>query len=1092
MKREKKVRITLVLALLILCLVHALADEGRLMRFPDCANGTIVFVYQNDLWSVQETGGRAHRLTAFDGIESNPKFSPDGKWIAFNAQYNGNTNVYVIPAGGGEPIQLTYHPEDVSVVEWSPDGKKILYVSRRLSIYPLLGRFFEISIDGGAPQVLPIDEGFAASYSPDGDELVFNRHDYLWWTKRYKGSLNRDLWLLDRSSGMIEQLTTWEGNDSWPMWAVNKIYFASEREGISNIYSYDYRTREITKVTHHQIDGVQWPSIGNDRNKIVYENEGRLWLLNTALGQYKEVKVEISTDFTRPMVEWINPFSEYFFNAAISPSGRRVLVEARGEIFSLPAGKGETRNLTQSSNSRDQFPAWSPNGKYVAFISDASGEHEVYIVHQMGTEKPKRLTSTGGFKYNPIWSPDSNNLLYYNHKHDLMMLDVSAEIITKIANSPWADVRQYCWSPDSSWIAYILHQRNENSIVYLHSLETGERARISDGHAQENCPVFDPGGKYLFFLSTGRAHEVAHNFVSIGMVARTIVMAVSLAAEEHEPFKKEEEEEPITEREIPSAGAGEISARDALMKMRGLTGTQHVNDIDIDLEGISERVLRLPVKPGQYSDLTATNTHLYYLAKIPSENILIPANHLICWDVKNHTELPVLKGIRTYSLNTRGDKILYYTGTFLGIIRAGIPSQPGVGMVNTANMFMRLDRRAEWRQIFYETWRVIRDYFYDSNMHGVDWPAVKRFYENLLPYVKTRSELDLLLKEMIGELNGSHLDAGGIDIERIPLTRVPVLGAELEPDLETGYYRFAKIYRGDRTESSSHHSPLDANYVKIDEGDYLLKINAKEVRIDENYLRHLVGMTGNVTLTTNSQPKPEGAIETTIRPVHFGNTITLRKKDWEERNKALVDKLSGGVIGYVKLTDMVLNGLEGFVKALREHRFKGGLIIDVRFNGGGNIDRTLIDILERKAYQITKERGGSPLFRPADSFYGHVVVLINEHCYSNAEMFANAFRMRKLGKVIGMPTSGTVTGSEAYSLMDKGGVSKATTGLWNIQGQQLEGRGAFPDIEVRNMLDDFATGKDAQLEMAVEYLLQQIREHPVPKPEDFETSVKAR
>ena len=1138
----------LLAAALLLIAALAMADgETRLLRFPDYADGKVVFVYQNDLWIAPETGGLAHRLTVFDGIETMPKFSPDGTMIAYTGQYGGNDNVFVIPTYGGEPVQLTFHPDDRTVIDWSPDSKRILFTSGRSSPVRFYDRFFEVALDGTAPVELPVDQAGVASYSPDGTKLALNRHGFrYWWWKRYKGSANTDVWVLDRTTGDFEQLTDWEGNDSWPMWAADgMIYLVSERDGNANIYSLDPATKAVAKITNHTADGVQWPSLGSAGRKIVYECEGKLWLLDIESKQTKEVPVIVRTDHNRPLVEFINPFDNYFETASIGPNGKRVLVEARGEIFSLPVENGETRNLTNSSGSRDRSPVWSPNGLYVAYISDMGGEYEVFMIHQHGVEEPKQLTATGEFKYGLTWSPDSKKLLYFTNEHDLMMIDLESEPVgredrlaerlarrnklrsqmrsieatrstdgrpqdlygamadevlsqslevdmftrvkeasaikntirepIKIAGSRYANISDYDWSPDSEWIAYIEPLRNDYTAVRLHSIKTGQSTAITAGDARESDVAFDPDGKRLYWLSRGRVWGGGGYSVE----PRHVVMSVSLKPEEAEPFRAEDDEEPLPKAE------GEEK------KPEAETGDEkEAEGTEIVLEGIAGRIRTLPIGPGIYSDLDATPSHLYYLERSPGAGFREqPA--LIAWKIDDRKATTILPSVVGYDINPMGNKILYYDGRNLGVIAAGPPAKPGDGRVSTSGMRMRLDRRAEWIQIYEEAWRMVRDWFYDENHHGVDWQAIGDFYRSMLPYIVTRDELSLLLSELVGELNASHQGArGNPDVEQVPHVQVAMLGAQLVPDAEAGYWRFKTIYKGDKTDEQ-YRAPLAADYVKIKEGDYLLKIDGREIKAGENYLRHLVGReNGYVTLTTNSSPSLDGAIETSIRPLT--NESPLRYKQWSEGNRATVERLGGGKIGYVHLPDMMFGGLTAFNQAFTEFRYRDGLILDCRFNGGGGIDPILIDMIERRAYQVTRSRDYDAEMRPSDGFYGHVVVLINEHSYSDAEVFPNAFRVRKLGTVIGIPTLGFVIAVGPYQLVDNGVVRRTATGLWDVTGNQLESRGAIPDIVVYNPPKETYRGEDAQLKAAIDHLLAQIEQNPVPRPEDYKQEIEPR
>ena len=1095
----KKVIPLLVILITLSALVSA--QDARLMRFPDIENGKIVFVYQNDLWLVSENGGQASRLTVFPGMESFPKFAPGGKEIAFSGNYHGVNSIYKIATTGGEPKQLTFHPAGATMVEWSQDGKKVLYNSGRNSFVRFFTRFYEVNADGGPSELLPIDSGSVATYSHDGSKLFFNRHPVrMWWWKRYKGSQNGDIWVMDRKSGKIDQLTEWEGNDRYPMYGKDgKVYFISEREGTSNIFSLDPASKKIVKVTNHDKDGVQWPSIDSKGEKIVYECEGKLFLLNIASGSSKEVKVQLSVDPNRPMIEYVNPFQRYYHDAAISPSGKRVAVAARGDVFSLPAKNGITRNLTNTPGARDSEISWSPNGKYVAYVGDASGEFEVYIVDQKAEKAPVKLTKSGEFKFGLDWSPDSKQILFTNNDSQLVLLDVEAKKEKVVAESKIGGIRSYSWSNDSKWIAYTMPQRNGYNHIVIYNVEKGETHKVTDGIARESAPAFSPDGKYLYFLSNGRAFTANFNMVSQGPVALTTVMAMSLQKEKAEPFVKEEDEEPIVEekkkdekakdKKAPAEDAKKGDKKPEAKAENGKDKKAEKKDegIKIDFDGITSRIRRLAVAPGNHFGLSVSKTHLYYMSRATGSR----ATSLKAWDLKGLKEMTILPALNGYQLNAKGNMILVINRGSLAIIPAGRPAKPGQGKVKTGDMIMKINRKAEWRQMLNESFRMVRDYFYDENLHGIKFEELKKFYSSLLPYVSTREELSLLMQEVVGELNASHQGAGGGDVVRVPRTNVALLGAELEPDAEAGYYKIAKIYKGDK-KHPKWRSPLDADYVKVKEGDYLLKINGKIVKADKDYMQYLTGLKGKISITTNSKPEMEGAVTTMIDSLSNFAEGNLRHLEWISNNKAVVEKASNGKIGYVHITGMTGPGLEEFMQAINENYDKDGLILDVRFNGGGGIDPILIDVLERRAYQVTRFRGAETVWRPGSGFYGHVAVLINEHSYSDAEVFPNAFRVRKLGKVIGVPTLGFVVAVGGYPLMDNGNIRRTHTGLWDIYGNQLESRGALPDIMVKNDPNDVVKGKDAQLEAAVKHLLGEIKAHPVKTPDDIKTEIKAR
>ena len=1054
------------LAGLVLFLVGAAAVADtqplRLMRYPDVNNGKIVFSYQGDLWTVPQNGGRASRLTVHDGFETHPKFSPDGEWIAFTGNYFGGTNVFVIPADGGEPRQLTYHPSTATVVGWTPDSKYVVFASNRTAYSRFYTELFKVSIDGRYPEKLPVDRGSLASYSPDGKQMVFTRHPtFFWWWKRYKGTFNQDLWLYDFGAKTFNKLTDYVGNDTWPMWGRDgKIYFVSDRNGIANLFSYDLSTKRIEQVTEHRRDGVQWPSMSSDGRWIVYENEGKLWLFDVKSRHTKEVVVTAPADDHFNVVAFVNP-TKFIQGWDVSPHAKRVVFDARGEIFTVPVKNGDTRDLSKTTSAREQHPAWSPDGKCIAYVSDVSGEQEIYLIDQKAEQKPQKLTSTGGFKYGLLWSPDGKKLLYFTHDHHLYLLDVNSKKLTDIARNPVDVINSYAWSPDSRWVAYAFSRKNFVNDIYFFDTKSGKSTPALARPNDDYNPAFSPDGKTLYFLSTVLPGQIE-------------IHSVSLVPEEKPPYEKPEDEE-TTEAESDSVK----SEKDKSKRQEKEKATR-VPEVKVVFEGLAERVRRVPLRADSYDNLQVTETHLYFLAPMPApepgEKSQGPRRALYAFDLKELKANKVADHVSSYKIARKEKKLVTWDGKGFKLLDAN-GKKGKAESISLANVSLKVDRRAEWREIFDEGWRMVRDHFYDPNYHGVDWYGVKKYYESLLPWVRTREELNWLMAEMVGELNASHQGVRGGDnppkVDRYP---VALLGAEVEPDYKAGFYRFVRIYKGEKS-SRRYYAPLDADYVKIREGDYLLAINGQPVSVKENYLKYLVNQHKNhLVLTTNRKPSWDGAITTRIKPIT--SDYSLRYKAWVDHNREVVDKASGGKIGYIHLENMGGGDLENFKKWFQLYRYKEAIILDVRYNGGGGIDPQLIDMLERRQYQIVKERHSVPLERPLDGFYGKVVVLCNEYSFSDAEVFPSGFKVRKLGTLIGKQTLGFVIAVSPYRLIDGGTIRKTFIGLWEVNGTQLESRGAIPDISVENTPEDELAGRDPQLQKAIAYLLDEIAKHP--------------
>ncbi|MFO7916422.1 MAG: S41 family peptidase [Candidatus Krumholzibacteriales bacterium] len=1055
---------------------EATADNKplRLMRRPTISNGNVVFQYQDDLWEVSTEGGVARRLTVHPGREDFPIFSPDGKWIAFRGDYNERKGALcMMPAGGGEPQLLTYHQMGSMPACWTPDSKSVIFTSHRESYVTLFDEFFRIPASGGMPVEMKIGKGSFASFSPDGKKMAFNRHiSRYWWWKRYKGSMNHDLWVFDFEEETFEQLTDYDGNDSWPMWTGERIYFVSDRNGdVRNIYYYDLSTEDIVQVTDFTDYGVTWPSMSGDGKKIVFEKDHRLFILHTETEDVSEVVVYAPTDNRINMISYIDP-TDYIRSFDISSTGKRLVYQARGDIYTAPAEYGDVRNLTESSGARDRYPTWSPDGKWIAYVSDKSGDDEVYLIDQMGREEEKKLTSDGHFKQDVMWSPDSEKLLYSNEANELYMLEIDDPEPELICRNEHRDITSYHWSPDSRWVAYDFARRNRNRDVYIYDTGKDRTHKVTDNLADDTEPYFTPDGKYLLLIT--------EKYRGINTLAR-----ISLLPEEEKPFEKEEDEETgITEDEDEDKDKKDKKKKDKDVEVK------------IQFEGIEDRMRRVPKTGGRsLHNVQATDRYYYYMIRGSRVFLFRPSYDLYAFDKKEIKSKKIASSISVYAMTRDKKKIGYYDGKF-HIIKVGSKAgkkkdDDDKTLVDISNTRMTLDRREEWKQIFNEGWRVVKYHFYDPNLHGVDWDNIRNYYSGLLPYVRTRRELNTLMSEMVGELNASHQGVGRGDSPiEVPRTSMGFMGAKMVLDEKSGYPRFKKIYKSNYLSLSRGRSPLDAPYVKVKEGDYLLAIDGKELEPGENFFKYLVNRTKNkITITTNNRPEMKGSIETRFDPLY--HDITLQYKDWVNSNTEAVDEASDGRIGYMHLKDMSGSGWIEFREKFERYRYKDGMIIDVRYNGGGSIDTRVIDYLERRPYHIQRSRGESPIERPHDVFDGEVVVLINEYSFSDAEVFPSAVRERGLGTVIGVPTLGFVIAVTPHYLIDRGYIRKTFIGIWEKStGKMLESRGAQPDIYVENTPGEEMRGKDKQLDKAIEFLMEKVEKQP--RDLDYEVQIEER
>ncbi|MFQ6093701.1 MAG: S41 family peptidase [bacterium] len=1054
--------------------------EGRLMRFPDIHKDKIVFVYAGDLWLVPSEGGTARRLTTHVGLEWFPKFSPDGEWIAFSGEYDGNTDVYVIPANGGEPKRLTYHPgiapmperfgRDDMVLEWYPEGTKILFRSWRDSYNTWFQKLFSISVEGGLPEELPLPMGGLTSFSPEGTKMAYNRifRNFRTW-KRYKGGLAQDIWIYDLEKNTIEQITDYEGTDSFPMWQGDRIYFTSDRDHTTNIFCYDLATKAIRKITHHTEYDVNWPSLGP--GSVVYENGGYLYVLDLPTEQTKKLTVYLPGDrvLTRPEFKSV---SDKITDYNLSPSGKRALFGARGEIFTVPAEKGNTRNLTNTPGVHEKYSTWSPDGRWISYVSDRTGEDEIYIIPQDGQGEEIRITTDGHcYRFIPVWSPDSNKLLYADKSLKLYYVNIETKKVTQIDQAKYWEIRDYGWSPDSKWVAYAKPAENGFYSVCLYSLDQKKIFPVTTDFTDDSAPVFDPEGKYLYFLSKRDFNPLLGEFeMSFTYNQMTRIYLVTLQADTLSPFAPESDEEKPKEE-----GEEEEEKKKAEVEFR------------IDIDGIQNRIVAAPLKPANYGALRAAEGKFLYLS-YPSRGLggtfrdTITALHL--FDMKEKKDHILLSPVDGYDISGDGEKIVYKSKKQYGIIDAKPNSHKiGDGALNLGGMQMKLDPRAEWKQMFDEAWRLERDYFYDPNLHGVDWERMHQRYGQLLPWVSHRSDLTYIIGEMIGELCCSHTYVGGGDMPKAKKVSIGLLGIDWEADEASGFYRIKKIYQGENW-NKARRSPLTEPGVGVKEGEYVIGVDGHPLRMPTNpYSLFENTVDKTITLTVNSQPTPKGAREVTVKPV--GDEYQLRYLDWVEGNRRKVDQATNGRVGYIYLPNMSTAGLNEFAKTFYPQIRKEGLIIDVRYNGGGFVSQMIIERLRRVLGGMVTSRNAADYTYPSAVFYGHLVCLINHYSASDGDIFPYYFRQYGLGPLIGTRTWGGIVGIRGYTpLVDGGYVTRPEFSKFSLEGEWImENQGVEPDIEVDNRPDLVVAGHDPQLEKAIEVILKKIEEEPRKLPE---------
>lgn len=1056
--------------------------ERPLMRFPDVHENMVVFVYGEDIWSASTEGGIAARLTIHDGEERFPKFSPDGSLIAFTGEYDGNSDVYVMNVHGGDITRVTYHPAYDEVVGWHPIKNKIIFRSARKS-FNRFNRLFLVSPDGTDIEELIMHEAVQGSYSPDASKIAYNRisREFRTW-KRYKGGTAQDIYIFDFEKNEDRKVTDFEGTDRIPMWIGDKIYFSSDRNRVLNIYAYDTNSEEITQITDHKEYDVRRPSMGG--NQIVYELGGELWLLNTDTGKSRRIDVEIRGDApeARP---YIKEVAEYITDFDCSPSAKRALIVARGEVFTVPKEDGPTRNLTQDSGARDRDAAWSPDGRTIAYLSDKSGEYEIYLIDPMGNEDAIQLTRhKDGYRHTLRWSPDSKKIAFADHTLRCCFVDIDSKKITEVDKAEYENIDvsldikpiyDFAWSPDSRYIAY--SKMNENLVyqVFIYSLDTGETHCVSNGIFNDFNPVFTKDGKHLLFISNRRFNPTLCDF-EWEMVYKKVagIYCLTLAKDGAPllPFESDEEE---------------VKKEDEEKEKKDDENSEESVQVSIDFDEIAERIEALPLENGNYRHLFVNESALFYLNKDEGdfnrfEFRNIGAMDLYRFSFEDREEEKVIEGIHGYALSADGKSIVYRQRRSIGIIDASAKESGGKAL-DLSDLKMRLDPRAEWKQIFDEAWRMERDFYYEPKMHGLDWDAMKKKYGKLIPYASCRQDMRFIIGELIGELNTSHTYVFGGDRRRdAEHVNVGMLGVDWEVDKKNNRYRFGKIYRvSDWTREIA--APLSRPGVHINEGDYILQVNGREVTADRNICSYFQGLAGEqVTLLVNDSPSHDEAVEFTVEPL--GSEFILRYLAWVEHNRQLADKESNGQIGYLHLPDTYMGSATEFPKYFYSQTRKKGLIVDGRFNGGGLDPDIFLQRLDKKVLGFWTRRYSHDQMNPNFATRAHLVCITNRQAGSGGDMLPMEFQMKGMGPVIGTRTWGGLVGVSMWiGLVDGGGLSAPDYRIYNPDGEWVvENEGVTPDIIVDLDPVEMSNGYDAQLMKAIEVLMEKIKEDPRPWP----------
>lgn len=1076
------------IALLFVCAALAAPAQTRLLRFPDIHAERVVFTYAGDLWMAPAAGGTAARLTAHPGLELFGRFSPDGKWIAFTGQYDGDEQVYVIPSTGGVPKQLTFYPArgplparwgyDNLVYGWTPDGKSIVFRSMREGWAPKDGRLYTVSPEGGPVQALPMPTSGFGDLSPDGKRIVYSPlyRDFRAW-KRYQGGWQQDLYIFDLASSRIEPVAPSGRTERDPMWIGDRICFASDRTGTLNLFEYDPASKKLRQLTDSKQWDVRWPS-RSENGEIVYEMNGELWTLNIRDARPRRISIQVPGDGLASRPAEISAAGQ-IEGFGLSPKGERAVFVARGDVFNAPIEKGVTRNLTRSSGAHDKWAAWSPDGRRIAYISDETGEEELYVIPQDGSGAPERLTSNGkAMRYRIEWAPDGRRLAFSDKDGKLYVLKLDDKSILEVADERRGQLLDYTWSPDSAWLAYSLTGENEFNSLWIWSASENKARRVQENLFNQFQPVWDPEGNYLYFLSEREyaplLSAVEWNFAGARNVS---IYALALRKDAKNPFPPEEDQVTFDE-----------AAKEAEKKPAPVT-------VRIDFDGLAGRVARVPVPAHNYRGLAAVKGHLLYTragepyyGREPD-----PRPALVIFSLKDRKETMLAEGVQGFELSCDGRKVLVRESGGFGLYDATPAGKSGRKSVSTAGLRVNRVPSREWSQIFNEVWRRYRDFFYVPNMHGYDWEKLRAQYAPLLEYVGHRSDLNYVIGEMIAELNVGHAYIAGGDYTEPPRPQVALPGARFELDAAAGRYRIAKILAG-HNEEPVYRSPLTEVGVNVSPGDYVLAIDGEELAAGDNPYRLLRGKASRpVRLTVNSTPGRGGAREITFQPL--ASESDLIYLEMVEANRAKVEKMTGGRAGYLHIPNMGAEGIREFIKYYYGQLRKEGLIVDVRGNGGGNVSAMLIDRLRQEllATRFARTIDSTGTY-PGSVFHGHLVCLLNETSASDGDIFPAMFKQAGLGPLIGKRSWGGVIGiTNRGSLIDGGQINVPEFGFAGAAGNWIiEGHGVDPDIVVENDPKSVIEGRDPQLERGVEEIMKRIRQNPRRLPERPPDPVRTR
>ncbi|MDR1338803.1 MAG: PDZ domain-containing protein [Prevotellaceae bacterium] len=1061
--------------------------EARLLRFPAVHGDRLVFSYAGDLYSASSKGGLAKKLTTGDGYEMFARFSPDGKQIAFTAQYDGNTEVYRMPVDGGEPVRLTYTAtlgrDDLSdrmgpnniVLTWK-DDKTIVYRSRMKSFNDFKGSLYLASVDGGLSEELPLPAGGFCSYSPDGTKLAYNRvfREFRTW-KYYKGGMADDIWIYDFRTKQVENITNNIYQDICPMWAGDYIYYISDRDRIMNLFSYNIKSGETRKVTDFDRYDIKFPSLGD--NSIVFENGGYIYSFDLKTQKHEKLAIYIEEDFSggRPVLKNASNVAR---SVDLSTDGKRIVLSARGDIFTVPVTSGVTRNLTETSGVHERDTQWSPDGKLIAYISDETGEDEIYIRSQDGLQAPVQLTKNSDtYKYGISWSPDSKKILWSDKLQRLRYIEPDSKKITEVEQTVDGELRDFSWSPDSKWIAYTHPRHNTTSTIVIYSVDSGKKEEVSDDWFDSWAASFSDDGKFLTFISARDFRPaysgVEWNYSYSGM---SKIYIVPLSKKTPSPFAYANDEVSVKEDKPADEPKKADDKKSADKKSADKKDSApSVNAVEIDFDGIKGRSLALDIPAGNYGKPVFADNSVYYSRY---------GSGLYMFDLKSKKETELGSfGIAAVTADMK--KFLVSSSSGYAVI--GLPK----GRINVdktidlseVKVFVNL--REEWNQIYSECWRQMRDFFYDPGMHGVDWKAVREKYMPLVEYVNDRNDLNYIIGEMIGELTTGHCYIAGGDKHAPARVKTGLLGAEISRD-KSGYYRIDRILEG-RNWSPELRSPLSEMGVDASEGDFIIAVNGKPANKINDIYAALYDKAGKqIELRLNKTASETGSRKALVKPID--SESSLYYFEWVNGNIEKVNRATGGEVGYIHIPDMGVEGLNEFVKYYYPQLNKKALIIDDRGNGGGNVSPMIIERLRREPSLLAAPRNGRPEIKPGGTMAGPKILLVDSYSASDGDLFPYQFKYHKLGKIVGTRTWGGVVGIRgSLPIIDGGSLNRPEFAHLDAEGRQfvIEGHGVEPDIVVENDPAREYAGEDRQLDRAIELILQELKDNPVNVPDKF-------